>query len=67
MLILETIETNTIPEVLACDGGPGVDFVPRKSGTTPNGPVFGTPEEALQHLLGTAPSVETRPCANSTV
>jgi hypothetical protein len=53
VLIVETIETNTIPEVLACDGGPGVDFVPRKSDTTPNGPVFGTPEEALQHLLNT--------------
>ena len=53
VLIVETIETDTIPEVLACDGGPGADFVPRKAGTNPNGPVFGTPEEALLGLLGT--------------
>lgn len=54
VLIVETIETDTIPEVRACDGGPGVDFVPRKAGTTPNSPVFGTPGEALQDLLDTA-------------
>jgi hypothetical protein len=53
VLIVETIETDTIPEVLACDGGPGVDSVPRKTGTTPDSTVFGTPEEALQDLLGT--------------
>jgi hypothetical protein len=53
VLIVETIATGTIPEVLACDGGPGVDFVPRKTGTTPNGPIFGTPEEAFQDLLDT--------------
>lgn len=53
VLIVETIETDTIPEVLACDGGPGVDFVPRNNGTTPDSPAFGTPEEALQDLLNT--------------
>lgn len=52
-LVVETIETDTIPEVVACDGGPGVDFVPKKSGTTPDSPVFASPEEALQDILGT--------------
>lgn len=53
VLIVETIETDMIPLVVACDGAPGVDFVPRKAGTPSNSPVFGTPAEALQDLLGT--------------
>lgn len=53
VLVVETIETDTIPQVFACDGGPEADFVPTKSGTTPDSSVFATPEEALQDLLGT--------------
>ena len=53
VLVVETIDTDTIPEVRACDGGPGVDFVPTKSGTISDNAVLGTPEEALQELLDT--------------
>lgn len=52
-LIVETIESDTIPEVRACDGGPEGQSVPKRSGTTHDGPVFTTPEEALRALLAT--------------
>lgn len=54
VLIVETIATSEIPRVIACQGGPEVEDVPpNRTGTTPDGPVFDTPEEALEDLLTT--------------
>lgn len=53
VLVVETIETDTIPKIRACDGGPEGEFVPKKTATTPDNSTFDTPEEALQDLLGT--------------
>jgi len=54
VLVVETLETSEIPEVIECQGGPGVeDTPPNKTGTAPDGPVFDTPEEALEDLLST--------------
>lgn len=54
VLVVETIETDTLPEVRACDGGPEAQSVPKKFGTTSDSPVFDTPEEALQDMLDTS-------------
>jgi hypothetical protein len=54
VLIVETVETSNIPEVVTCQGGPEVEDVPpNKTGNTPNGSTFDTPEDALQDLLST--------------
>jgi hypothetical protein len=54
LLVVETLEVTEIPDVVECGGGPGVEDVPpNKSGTTPDSPVFDTPEEALENLLST--------------
>jgi hypothetical protein len=54
VLVVETLETTEVPEVVECQDGPGVEDVPpNKAGTTPDSSVFDTPEEALQDILGT--------------
>lgn len=51
-LILETLTVDTVPPVLGCYGGPDViDVPPNKSQTIVDGPVFDTPQQALEAML----------------